>query len=356
MDYHISTITLNTFIDQYINLLDLSNYLKIDNYILGYKYKCDNQVIIKGIFKKNNRISFFNNQMTLKLQHPIINRIINVKIFSNGSFHFTGCTNVNDGELLTKLLINKINNIQCDDLIKVTRDTNGILFNKETSVIYNDSFEAFGKKKDNYYVINNIFYEFIKTKNVFTSKKFTNKSKEVRDINGIVVGNCKIQMLRGTKFYKNNNILIDMESESITFNEQIIGNIIYNIRSINRIIVQEIKSIDYKIKKVQDCIIRTKINCINICFKTSFLINRLQLVESLKKFKYTVTYNPEIYSGVKLAYKENDNYKGICKCIDKCKCNTITFLIFESGSIIATNFKNIECINIVLNSFMNLVK
>ena len=357
MDYHISTITLNTFINQDINLLDLSTYLKVDDDILGYKYKWDNQVIIKGIFKKNNRISFFNNQMTLKLQHPIINRIINVKIFSNGSFHFTGCTNTNDGELLTKLLIHKFNNIQCNDSIKVTRDTNGILFNKETNVIYNDSLEAFGQRKDdNNYTINNIFYQFIKTKNVFTSKKFTNKSKEVRDSNGMVIGNCEIRMLRGTKFYINNNIIIDMERESILLNEQLIGNIVYNTKPIINSPVRDINTINYEIKKIQNCIIHTKINCINICFKTSFTINRLQLLESLKKLNYIITYNPEIYSGVKLAYKQNDQSKGICECTDKCQCNTVTFLIFESGSIIATNFKDINCIDNVLKSFMTLIK
>jgi TATA-box binding protein (TBP) (component of TFIID and TFIIIB) len=62
----------------------------------------------------------------------------------------------------------------------------------------------------------------------------------------------------------------------------------------------------------------------------------------------------------KIPLNTNVNVKpGICPCSDKCTCINITFLIFQSGNVIATGFKTNEQVKIVTDEFFkicNLVK
>jgi TATA-box binding protein (TBP) (component of TFIID and TFIIIB) len=70
-------------------------------------------------------------------------------------------------------------------------------------------------------------------------------------------------------------------------------------------------------------------------------------------------YKPEKYSGVKLRYKiskQLQQQNGICNCTCKCTCNNITFLIFQSGNIIATGFKSVEEIEGIVDQFKNLIE
>ena len=46
--------------------------------------------------------------------------------------------------------------------------------------------------------------------------------------------------------------------------------------------------------------------------------------------------------------------KGICVCSDKCTCTNITFLIFQSGNVIATGFKSQEQITLAVQDFLSL--
>jgi TATA-box binding protein (TBP) (component of TFIID and TFIIIB) len=358
MDYKISTITQTCYINQLINLYDLGKYLQIDQDIVGYKYNFNNNMIIKGIFKsKSTTNNFFNNQLTVKLRHPLNNRIINVKIFNNGTFHFTGCTLTNDGELLTNFLIDKINNIKCNQEILLEKDENGIYIDKKTNIIYNTFFYSFGIKTENKYVINNIAYDFHIQKQFFINAKIT-KKRTILDTNGNIIGSCDILMSKGSKLFMNNNIIIDLNKQKIFYNEKEIGNILFNITSssITRDNLESTHLLKYKIKSIENYHINTITNCINVCFNVNTIINRLKLTEYLKNNNYIASYDPEIYSGVKLAFRQNKYNNGICYCNLKCICNTVTFLIFESGNIITTNFKEIDSINHTINFFMKLIK
>jgi TATA-box binding protein (TBP) (component of TFIID and TFIIIB) len=355
MKYSISTITLNTIIDHHINLYDVATFLPIDDDILGYKYKHNNDIITKGIFKVNNTTKkFFNNQLTLKIKYN--NRIINVKMFNNGSFNFTGCTNQNDGDFLTRLIIKKINNINSDKNVSLKRIEN-VLIDTETNIIYDNSYNTMGYKlelvNESCYKINNASYIYHEKRNIFISHSNL-KTKTVLDINGNNIGYCKIKMLKGSKLYKNNKVTIDLQNDNVLFMDTIIANIIYYTSDS---IIQLSEPINFKYKPMQIKInnIVTKINCINACFKLSCCINRNNITCFLKENNYIVTFNPDIYSGVKFTYKQNNKMDGKCHCKDKCVCNHITFLIFESGNVISTNYKNINDIQYIIDFFNNLI-
>lgn len=126
-----------------------------------------------------------------------------------------------------------------------------------------------------------------------------------------------------------------------------------------------------------DLIKSIDINCINIFFDLKYQLNRQRLFNNLLEKGYMTEYKPEKYSGVKLIYKINQNYNlqnnlevikcsstkksndaymlGICTCNNKCTCNNITFLIFQSGNIIACGFRKISEIDLILYSFKHLM-
>ena len=155
--------------------------------------------------------------------------------------------------------------------------------------------------------------------------------------------------------------------------------------------------------------INFNINCINVYFKIDYEINRQRLYEQLVSLNYICKYKPESYSGIKFIYKIGlnksftnvtdirqdicteavdvnirqdicteavdirqdicteavdirqgicteavDIQQGICSCSDKCTCTNITFLIFQTGNIIATGFKEIYQIDIITKYFLSL--
>ena len=115
------------------------------------------------------------------------------------------------------------------------------------------------------------------------------------------------------------------------------------------------------------------VNCINVYFNINYTINRQRLYDELINMNYICKYKPETYSGIKLLYKKsinndnlnNDNLnngnlnkstfkEGICNCSDKCTCVNITFLIFQSGNVIVTGFKNMDEIKSITDNFINI--
>jgi hypothetical protein len=114
----------------------------------------------------------------------------------------------------------------------------------------------------------------------------------------------------------------------------------------------------------------TIVNCINIYFNIGFQINRESLYENLLNLDYICKYSPEIYSGINLSIKIPVNFNeiienkdkfeisniGRCKCTQKCTCSNVSFLIFQSGNIIGSGFKNYEQINYISKIFIDLCK
>jgi TATA-box binding protein (TBP) (component of TFIID and TFIIIB) len=106
-------------------------------------------------------------------------------------------------------------------------------------------------------------------------------------------------------------------------------------------------------------IIDRNVNCINVCFTLNMEINRQRFYDQLIRLEYMCKYKPESYSGIKFIYKisaASDTPDGYCQCTSKCTCTNITFLIFQSGKVIATGFKSEEQIDVICSKFVTLCK
>jgi len=409
ISYKISTITMTMQLPNCIlNLNNIGRYLEIDDMILGIKYHYGNSSIIKGkyltsIYKKSksknqNKINkkLFYNQVSLIIKHNCFENenVVNVKIFGNGSLHMTGVKNPLEGKEILLILFEKFKNLKNKySIILLTKDSNDIYLDSNNNVYTsNETKNIIGFKLNSFiYVINKKEYYVSKLDiendfdynnlSVFISNKIEAKrTRSILDMNGILIGLSKINLIRNkSKLYKNNsNIHFDKnfifyDSNSIS---TIIGNITYefneNLKSLKckenlKCECKEYIEYNYKcdpyVIEPNECELKNinnlnmNINTINIYFQLSFQLNRQRLFDKLLDNKYITEYTPEKYSGVKLIYKNNQNYKnnGICLCNNKCTCNNITFLIFQSGNIIVTGFKSINVISDILHDFKNLI-
>lgn len=393
MDIKISTITLTTKLPEcQLNLTNIGKYMEIDNDIVGLKYNCAGLSIMKGkysttIYKKaktkdldkiNKKL--FYNQVSIILNNNGNN--VNVKLFGNGSLHLTGCKSIKEGITVTKLLYDKLCLLKTKfDIILITKDINGILSDKDKLVYSYSEQQIIGYCKDmeqKKYIIKNKDYVIDKKTNMFITEKMeTQRRHFICNLDGEYIGYTKIELLKNRhKFYKkNNNIYIDTETGFIYYNnESIIGQISYNIdkNKITDISNQDdIMEINYSCNPFLDKkyvinddfekYIDLNVNCINVYFTINYTINRQRFYEKLINMNYICKYKPESYSGVKIVYKiplefNQQNKPGLCPCSNKCTCINITFLVFQSGNVIATGFKTNEQIETATSEFYNLCK
>ena len=388
MDFKISTITISTQLpDCQLNLTNIGKYLDIDNEIVGIKYNYADLSIMKGkystsTFKKSKnknvdkiKKTLFYNQITLVLNNNGNN--VNVKLFGNGSLHITGCKSEIEGIDVTKTIYSKLKSlIDKRDILLLTKDENGVLLDKDKLIYSFNNYSNIGYKKENKYILNKKEYVIDNKTGMFISVKMENKRKRsILNLNGELIGHTKIELFKNrNKFYKNNNnIFIDYQNNFIYYNNNIlIGKIEYNINFNNNTHdTVDVHEIDFfcnpfkntDIKKLDGIInddtkikslIDFNVNCINIYFSLNYEINRQRLFNKLVEHDYICKYKPESYSGIKLIYKYglNNIKNGICSCSDKCTCTNITFLIFQSGNIIVTGFKNTKEIDNILNNFI----
>ena len=412
----ISTITTSTQLPYcQLNLTNIGKYLQIDNEIIGLKYNYAELSIMKGtyytsIYKKSKyknvdkiKKTLFYNQITIILNNNGNN--VNIKLFGNGSLHLTGCKNENDGMDATKIIYNKLKNIiDKKDIILLTKDERGVLIDKDKLVYSypdkNKEISIIGYKKDiSKYIINKKEYTIDNQTKMFISTKIEKKrQRSIINFKGEEIGFSRIELFKNrNKFYKKNiNIYIDPCNNFIYYNNTIlIGKIEYDINN-DKITdiddIDDILEIEYSCNPFKDDhsnldqliyeknqvalkkMINFNINCINVYFTIDYEINRQRLYEQLISLNYICKYKPESYSGIKFIYKialnksftnvtdirqgtsseAVDIRQGTCSCSDKCTCTNITFLIFQTGNIIATGFKEIYQIDIITKYFLSL--
>jgi len=412
INYKVSTITMTMQIpDCQFNLNNIGRYLEIDDTILGIKYHYGNgESIIKGkyltaIYKKSkskneNKINkkLFYNQVSLIIKHigkdkdnkKCDQNIVNVKIFGNGSLHLTGVKNTLEGQEIVLILYKKLEIFKNTfSTILLTKDTNGVYLDSSNNVYstqHSNKTIIGYKLTSSIYVINKKQYYITdididididsstKKLRVFMSNKLEAKrTRNILNMDGKNIGYSKINLIRNkSKLYKNNSN-IHFDKNFIFYDRNgtstIIGNISYEIipqvtlsentlnlieynYNCNPFITEPIKE---KLNNISN--LNMNVNTINIYFKLDFELNRQRLFNKLLELNYITEYTPEKYSGVKLTYKINQNYlnDGKCLCNNKCTCNNITFLIFQSGNIIVTGFKNINDISDILNTFKDII-
>jgi TATA-box binding protein (TBP) (component of TFIID and TFIIIB) len=414
MDYSISTITMSVSLEEEIelNLINIGKYLALDNHITGLKFNYGKTSILKGIYEttnykksktkddsKINKKLFFNQ---ISLIVSINNHDINVKLFANGSLHLTGIKHPDEAKQIANLIYNKIQSInKCTDKILLTLDENGIYVDNN-DIIYNsdnnmgmvdiiDIIDIIGFKHGTLYNIDKKDYEIvcIDNQNYFLCKTFEAKrTKRLLDLNGKFCGTYQIVLLKNkSKLYKNPNLIFDIKNKIIYFETENITNIIGKIviKFINKTTIttvpttvtkkENLKIINYnprysysnnKFNVIYDnnnnnnnnkFNVICDINCINIVISFGYELNRQRLFNQLNSKKYICEYKPEKYSGMKFIYKNRTvgDSDGICYCSNKCTCNNITFLIFQSGNTIVTGFKSISEIETVLQNFNNIL-
>lgn len=392
IDIKISTITMSSQLpDCTLNLTNIGKYLSIDDQIIGIKYNYGDTSITKGkysttIYKKAKikYVSKINKQLFYNQITLIVNNCgnhVNVKLFGNGSLHLTGCKSLDEDKQIIKILYTKLKGLeQKNDIILLTKDSNGILLDRDNIIYTYTNNQIVGYLKDNVYIINKKEYEIDVNTGMFISKKAETQRKRILlNFDGIEIGYCQIQLLKNkNKFYKKNvNIYYDWCNNLIYYKDIIIGKLEYNINKkliTDKDSCADVLEINYNCNpfinseyKLNKEIFDTNINCINIYFNINFKINRQKLYEKLISLDYICKYKPESYSGIKMIYKmhiESDylhrdrdteyNYSGHCICNSKCTCTNITFLIFQSGNIIATGFKNLKMVQIATHNFIEL--
>ena len=402
--YKISTITMSMQIpDCNLNLMNIGKYLEIDENIIGIKYNFGKSSILEGkystsIYKKSkiknqNKINkkLFYNQVSIIVKLEDSDRIVNVKLFGNGTLHLTGIKNTSEGKKVMILLYIKLLELRDKyDIVLLTSDINNVYLDNNNN-IYSKNEEnrtVIGYKyingNDMMYNIYKKDYMIDKNTGLFISTKFESKrTKPLLDLNGEKVGFTKIELLKNkSKLYKNNvNVNFDYTNGLIYYDgdnkSNIIGKIIYEFDEMytdEKVVQKDIIEYNYnctpflkestvysidELSKFDLSKLQYDINCINIYLKFDFELNRQRLFKELIKKTYITEYKPEKYSGVKLRYKipKQKNAKiGLCSCINKCTCNNITFLIFQSGNVIVTGFKSIEEISNIINNFNVLIK
>lgn len=403
--YNISTITMSLQIPHCnLNLMNIGKYLQIDDNIVGIKYNFGKSSILKGkystsIYKKSktknqNKINttLFYNQVSIivNLDPSSETKIINVKLFGNGSLHLTGVKHPSDGKEVIILLYDKLLQL-CKkyDTILLTSDINNVYLDNQNNVYRNSENNRtiigfkYVHKNETLYNINKKDYTIDNNTGLFISKKFESKrSKPLLDLDGEQVGVLRIELLKNkSKLYKNNlNVNFDYESGFIYYDgdgkSNIIGKIVYELNhnyskeNDNSQSIIEYKyncspflpdSTIYTIDELSNMTneqLQYDINCINIYLKLDFELNRQRLFNELIKLNFITEYKPEKYSGVKLRYKvsKQSTKIGLCECTNKCTCVNITFLIFQSGNVIVTGFKSINEIDNIVNNFTKIIE
>jgi len=392
MDVKISTITLSTKLQNcQLNLTNIGKYLDIDNDIIGIKYNYAGFSIMKGkysttIYKKAktkdvNKINqkLFYNQISIIVNNNGNN--VNVKLFGNGSLHLTGCKAICEGRIVTRKIYDKLKTlIDKKDIILLTKDMNGVLLDKDKLVYSYSSNQIIGYCKDmemKGYIIHNKDYIIDnKTNQFITEKMETQRRHFISNFDGECIGYTKIELMKNRhKFYKrNNNIYFDSDNGLIYYNnESIIGKVAYYINKeniIDTLQFNDIMEIDYDcnpftnkkqeiFETLEDDQIDLNVNCMNVYFNINYTINRQRFYERLISMNFICKYKPESYSGIKIVYKiplykTKCKSSGICPCTSKCTCINITFLVFQSGNVIATGFKNLEQVDEITQEFYKI--
>ncbi len=395
--FKIATVTMSTkFPNCTINLTNIGKYLDIDDEIIGIKYNHAEVNVTKGayfttIYKKakvkdSSKVNkaLFYNQITIILNNNGNN--VNIKLFGNGSLHLTGCKSVKEGEEVTLLLYKKLCSLKNrTDTVLLTKDVNGVFVDKDNLVYSYTDRQIIGYVKNKVYHIHKREFDIDHRTEMFISKKLeTQRKRSVLNLDGATIGHTQIELLKNkNKFYKKNvNIYYDMENCLIYYNNDIIiGKITYTYEQsnvTNKSLFPDILEVeyscnpfvgiaDYTLPKCASSVdsqsfgnvIDRNVNCINVYFTLDMKINRQRFYEQLIQMDYMCKYKPESYSGIKLIYKLPattvlGRLEGRCVCSAKCTCTNITFLIFQSGKVIATGFKSEDQIDKICTKFVTL--
>lgn len=144
----ISTMTVTCKLGVDVNLYNFSRHVSLHmDEIRSIKYgvdpRCTRALVTKKKRKKkvNKRKHFFN-QSTMEIK-PLVNNVINFKLFKNGSGQMTGCKNSEDVNFVSEILVNKLKETYYDgsDEVIVVQNKDEICLSDFKIVMINSNFK-----------------------------------------------------------------------------------------------------------------------------------------------------------------------------------------------------------------------
>ncbi len=194
-----------------------------------------------------------------------------------------------------------------------------------------------------------------------TQKGSLGSEQDMYDSDGVCIGTCKVALEKSLKLFKSKNLVIDYHTDRVTVGEKVIGSVRRMFFDSNRPTAVEKKKSDKSGGQVilstspfqgntspQSLEFSVKVNCINIVFSLGHEVNRRKLYESLKERGETTSYDPDKYPGVRLIRKQAIE--------DSEVTYNVTFMIFNSGKVVAIGFKSKECIDECVNKAVSVIK
>lgn len=358
----IFTMTLSINLGYDVNLLNIAKYLPINDTILGIKYKFGEINFIKGLYLTKSKQSFYNQaSLIVKLN----DKNINVKVFPNGKLQLTGCKRKSDGYELKNILLTYFKSINgIDKINKKESESEHVVFIDNSDFVYSLEKESncigYYLKNSDDYIIENKLCKYIKSLNVFISKKTSGShTYPIYNINGKCIGKKIIKLLKNCKKIYNNQYLEevinpdDIKTNLLMSGETVIGKICYEIDESNcsgggcsNCSVNYNKSI-LKDKNKEFNNDKVEIYSAMFSFNLNFKINRQKLYSLLLSNSFITKFEPERYSGVYWMLKLDTN-KNINKCITS-NCYDISSMFFQSGNVVCSGIKNEEDILLVYN-------
>lgn len=383
-DFKITTMTVcSDFLNVKIDLFNICKYIPIDDNIIGIKCNYGGKCIVRGAYStcknKNDLLKMtkgnFYNQISLLMRKGSTG-ICNVKLFGNGAVQMTGCKSKNDALVamgtLHKSLVQLSNETE---EIMLSKDTDGVYVDKHDFVYGTNHKRVIGYKTNETYIIGNKAYNIDKRTGLFISCKKVQGVQEILDFDGQLVGTKCLKVSSSVKRVYNNNSSTRIIDDVVFFSNEnvsiVLGHHVYKMKSDDweekfkahqsrdEVMLYDYRKSPFYGPAPGEARYNVQIHCGNVTFDLKQKIDRDTLSKALLRENYLCKYNPQIYAGVKFTYKIPLRERasiGLCECNNKCTCSKVTFLIFHSGKVIVTGFKDESVMAPVIASFKEILK
>lgn len=339
------TITLISKTKVFLNLYNIATFLPINDEIIGIQYTFDT-LIERGCYNtvkksKNKSTKKFYNQMSIIVHIPSKN--INIKVFSNGTLNLSGCKTTDDAKKVIEIM-NKYYQIlhyKFQDCSETFLDKNNVPLVFKNKVVSLEKRQIIGYKSENDYIIHGELFTF--ENSTFVLKKFS-KNRKILNLDGEYIGN-KVVCVNRDILYKSYVIKDDSINNMYGKNVGYIRTV-YNKDSTKptNTALTNLKChctpFNSKVHNALDY--DTFISCINIKMHLDFKVNCIKASKALQTTDMIIKYTPDTYSGI--------------RCIFRKTVGKITFILFSTGNIIASGFKNHEEIDVYTRIFLNNIE
>lgn len=356
---NISTITVCIKLPCQFNIVDIANYLPLDDNtsnpsLIGVKTFFADKIIRRGVVNEAKTKEILN-QVTIA--GIFGERRITVKLFYNGSCQIAGSHTLEQAHFALDFILNRLQSVEGNEKVKLDSQNGHALFSE--GILYSTGGDIIGQvrkdaliiKKDPSYTVDLQQHETtLGTFWVFVEKEWQLKpdgfQKKVFTTDGDYVGAIVLdinRMLMRRTFKV-------VEDGYIDFHGKIIGKqkVILNDASKQLLICETEKTKCFAKKTIERSYLATnfkgeidkslyQIHMINAYFCAPFKIKREALHDYFIRSGYDSRFDSDRNSGVNFRYKFNDGGNGKCTCKvgvgNGCQCKVVSIRCFNSGKM-----------------------